>query len=209
MEMKPDKYTEGSHGLSREYFKGQQELLRESLLTDPTGGMYVVNELQNAIHREEAFSIQSIGTIAAGATLNVLGRTGDKEVHFGPFRMSTSKGFMSITFYEAPTTTADGTPITSLNRKRDSLNTATLATFDSPTVTNNGLFLENTTIYDTGSTGGGANSSFIQGNSSLDAYWVLKPNTDYLIAFQNTDVVDPVDYSVHFIWAERDPIVEG
>lgn len=201
-DVQPEDYTTSSNGLSTSYFRGQQELLRESLLTDPLGGMHVLDELSNAVHNGIAFSISASGTLAAGATDILLGRTGSQEVHFSNFSVNMSKGFFTIALYEAPTITSDGTPIASFNRKRSSSNTATMSTFAGTTVSNNGTLLEPVEIYDTG--GQGSNTQF--GVGVLSADWVLAPNTDYIIVLTNSDA-SATDYSGHFIWAERNPIV--
>lgn len=202
MEMIPEDHTEGSHGLSKSYFQGQQELLRESLLTDPTGGMYVIDELSNAAHEGTAFSVSQDGTIAIGASAVMLGRTTDKEVHFHGFDIFASDGNFTVHLYEAPTTTADGTPVSAVNRRRNSPKVSTMSVFGAPTVTDNGLTLEHAHVFGTGSQG----SHISGGIGGITADWVLKANTDYLIGIENLSGAI-LSYTANFIWAERDVIV--
>jgi hypothetical protein len=201
-EMNIGKHTSNDNGiLDVGYFNANQELLRESLLTDPSGGMYVVDKLSNAVHEGRAFAINSKGTITAGSTLRMHGRTGDKEVHFDHFHVATSKGFISLALYEAPTVTVLGSVVPALNRKRNSLIVPTMIVYGGSTITVNGTLLEEHTIYDTGGTG----SHLTQGSGGIDADWILKPNTDYQFMITNTDSTS-VNYTARFIWAERDPI---
>ena len=187
--------------LSDEVFTAYQELLRESLGVDLTGGVYVVDELSNAVHSGNAYSVNLKATVTTGDSTSMLGRTGDKEVHFDHFTLSGSKGKFSIELFEAPTVTADGTPILSLNRHRASTNTASMSVYSGPTVTDNGTLMDDSTVYDTG--GVGANVS--QGQGGVDADWVLAANTEYLIVITNDDSTS-TDFTGHFVWSERDPI---
>lgn len=190
-----------THYFNDMQFRGIQEMIRESLLTDPTNGMYVVDELSNAVHNGNAFAVNASGTITTGASVYLLGKTGDKEVHFDHFHISVSKGLFAIDLYENPTITADGTPIVALNRKRNSANTPTMSTFSGSTITDNGTLLEEIIIYDTG----GVGSNEQQGSGNVDADWILAPNTNYLFVLKNNDSTS-TNFSGHFIWAERDVI---
>lgn len=180
------------------YFKAQQELLRESLLTDPSGAMYVVDELANAVHEGISFSVSQDGQIAIGGTISLLGKVGAKEVHFHGFSMDASDGNYTVHLYEAPTTTVDGTPVTAYNRKRASTNVNTMTVYGGPTVTAVGTILEHSHVYSTGSQG----SHLSGGTGTLGADWVLRPNTNYLIQIANLSGAI-LNYTAKFIWAER------
>jgi len=184
--------------LSDGMFKAWQELLRESLLTDPDGGMYVVDELSHAVHEGRAFMVSTTGVIDSEASINMLGRTGDKEVHFAGFQISASDGNLSVHMYESPTTTADGTPVTIVARNRASSIVPTHKVFSGPTVTGVGTILEHSHVYSTGSQG----AHLSAGQGALSEDWVLKPNTDYLIEITNDGAGD-LNFVAKFIWAEH------
>ena len=133
--------------------------------------------------------------------MKLLGRVGAKEVHFDHFHIDTSKGFITINLYEAPTVSVVGTPVPAANRKRSSLNTPTMLTYVSPITSANGLMLEETRLFDTG----GQGSHLVQGSGGIDADWVLKSNTDYMFTITNNDST-AVTFSGHFIWAEREVV---
>ena len=178
-------------------FKAYQEVIREAIASDPSGGTYIVDELSHAVHEGRAFTVSQEGTVAAGALVNMLGRTGDKDVHFQGFQVSASDGNISVRLYEAPTITADGTPIVIIARNRANSLVPTHTVFAGPTVTTPGTVLEHSHVYSTGSQG----SHLSAGQGALSEDWVLKPNTDYLIQITNNGTVD-LDFVAKFVWSE-------
>ena len=197
--------TNDTHFFNELEYKGIVEVLREAILTDPIGGAISMDEFSNAVHEGIAFSISEDGQLAAtgGAdTHYFLGRTGSKEMHFAGFHMNASNGNFTVHLYEAPTLSADGTPVTPINRNRASATVSTVSAFFNPTVTSTGTFLEHDHTYDTG----GVGSNLASGAGELTIDWVLAANTDYLIEIVNLNATT-LDYTIKFQWAEREPIV--
>ena len=191
-------HTSNDNGIiSDELFKAYQELIRESIASDPGGGTYVVDELSHAVHVGTAFTVSNTGTIAPAATISMLGRTGAKEVHFHGFQIAASDGNMSVHMYEAPTVTAEGTPIAIIARNRISDILPTHSVFAAPTVTDVGIMLEHSHVFSTGSQG----SHLAGGAGALSEDWLFKPNTDYLIQITNDGSVD-LDFLAKFVWSE-------
>jgi hypothetical protein len=83
---------------------------------------------------------------------------------------STSEVWIQI--YEAPTTTANGTPVTCYNRNRNTVGSPTTTIFVTPTVTAAGTLITST-IVGSGEKAGGA------GRDANE--WDLKSNTNYLV----------------------------
>lgn len=99
-------------------------------------------------------------------------------------RFTTTVDHTMLTqMYEAPTTTADGTPLAANNRNRFSSNTSTMLIFSEPTVTANG-----TKMLDFLVTGGDKQTASGGQGSSFEE-WVLAPG-DYLVIIENT-VISP------------------
>jgi hypothetical protein len=115
--------------------------------------------------------------IANNATRDILIITGTKSMHVR-FSLSTLGG--NYTLFEAPTTTANGTSITIVNRNRVFSATTSLATmFFSPTVTATGTQL---VLLWLGSSGNKAGGDVFSTNEEF----ILKPSTKYLIRFTST-----------------------
>jgi hypothetical protein len=99
----------------------------------------------------------------------------------------TTEAEFTVTVYEAPTITADGTPIPVYNRNRNSTNTSIMLAYGAPTVGATGT----TDIWSL-KTGSGAGIS--TGERRSDNEIMLKQNTRYLLrinkAATGTDWVD-------------------
>jgi hypothetical protein len=165
-------------------------------------GVTIITENTRAIHDGEEFSIDADGTLLKAATLKLLGITGDKQVHFDEFFGKFSQGAVRISLYEAPTITANGTPILPVCSNFEIDNTAELAVHSNPTTTANGTFKAKVYLP---RTGGGANVSGAEGG--IAGGRVLKRNTAYLFLIENLDAnVDNV-YGINFTWHESDIIL--
>jgi len=166
---------------------------------DKLGLLGTTTELNTAIHEGKAYSLDKDGTIALESSISLLGRVSDKEIHFHSFGGNFQKGKIRISLYEAPTITADGTPITAqTNLNRNFADTSNMLLFDTPTVSDNGLKISGTFVPITGS---GANTE--SSSPSVAGGRVLKKNTDYLIVVENLDNASCA-YGINFIWAEHD-----
>jgi len=109
-----------------------------SFIADKSGGLRVNSEVQSAVHDGNMFSFTSHGTITAGSSIILLGRTGAKQVHFDGFNMDISQGAFLVEMFEAPTVTTTGSLQTSVNRNRVSTTTATMSLYAGATVSANG-----------------------------------------------------------------------
>lgn len=164
-EMDKSRHTENNTVLSDSLFQAYQELIRESIASDPSGATFVIDPFGHAVHMGKAYSITTAGTIAGETTKYMLSLGGNKEVHFDKFRLTASNGNMTVALYENPTVTANGTLLTPMSRNRSDIQAATKFTYANPTVTTEGTLLDTANIYDTGSIG----SHLAQGVGAIDA----------------------------------------
>lgn len=103
--------------------------------------------------------------------------------HIHRIRTNLGSGNIDIVAYEAPTTTADGTPIPVLNTNRPSIITPNLELFASPTVTVLGTEIHRQWVPPTAA-GVGQSASGVQGADAGEE-WVLAPSTNYLYQITN------------------------
>lgn len=131
------------------------------------------------IHQGYAFEAGGIGNIPIGASITLIGVTGNIPVHFHELVVTTDKGVAVIELIENPTITVTGTPFPTFNRNRDSDNVSRMQCYIDATVTGGTIFPTHL-IHNIG---GGAH---IQGGSSgYGGEWVLKPNTPYAFRITN------------------------
>jgi len=168
--------------MAREHIKAQS-------LTDSHDRIVMVENAQNHIHNGEMFRVNAVFSLGVSGTRFALIRTGSTPVHI--YGDLTASGASKLNFYEAPTTTADGTPATVLNKRRDSTNTSNVLAFDSPTVTANGTLLDPFILTGTINAGGKDRSQ---------NEWSLSANTDYLIEVFATAASD---YTLKFEFYEE------
>ncbi len=114
--------------------------------------------------------------IGAGQSVKLLGKTNGTSIHFDAFSITSDAAPVTITLYEFPTVTAEGTPASGKNRNRESDVDATFELFTAPTVSANGeqLFIRN--ILGTHTT---------VGSDSFSDIWILKKNSYYLLTISN------------------------
>lgn len=134
------------------------------------------------LHKGNMFDVSSNFDIPAGATAYLRAQVGDEEIHWRDYSIKGTTGPIAITFYEAPTITADGAIITPINRNRNSTNISGVTVDSNPTVTDDGDFLFTNGAL---SSGGGVNTVTTVESSLFE--WVLSPNTSYLFKLENTD----------------------
>lgn len=128
------------------------------------------------VHQGVYFSVNVFdAALVDNAVIDFLLRT-TEEVHIKPFGSLGGDGTLAL--FEAPTTTADGTPITPINHNRRSSLVSTTLAFRDPTVTATGLDLD--THFLPGGFGGVS-----QGGAGGLVEWVLKPNEDYCFRLTN------------------------
>lgn len=164
--------------------------------TDKSGGLRTFDELQSAVHDGMMFSYTNHGTIAAAGTLMLLGVTGNRQVHFDGFSIDISQGPFLVEFFEAPTVTTLGTPVTTRRRNRNNPNVSQMLVYSGGTVSATGLLLADDQLLLVGL---GAN--VLSGTSSVSDGWVLKANTTYLIRLTN-QAGTTTSYNARFSWHE-------
>lgn len=137
------------------------------------------------IHRGEFFTASLQGAILSDASSDFLIRVAaDTSAHMRFFG-TVSQNMLGLLF-EAPTTSADGSAVTCVDRNRFTKSTATTLIFAGPTVSDDGLNLMDFFIpggQKVGA-GGGEGSSFEE--------FVLSPG-DYLMRVANTLVSPSAD----------------
>lgn len=167
------------------------------LQADNYPAITVLSEFQRAIHDGGAYGLSQHGSIgAAPGAVQFLGIVGDKEIHFDSFAVALQKGGVHIHLYEAPTITANGTPVTPISKNRARLVPATLQTFTAPSLSAKG-----TLLFDTlpPLTGVGVNVSSTDGG--ITEGWILKKDTAYLFELLNTDT-SACNFDIVFEWHE-------
>jgi len=166
-------------------------------------GLTSLSELTRAIHEGKAFAIGTEGEIAASSSVYLLGKSGDKQIHFDEFIADFSQGNIRISLYEDTIVSADGTPVIPSNMNFASTNEATLSVFSAPTITSNGTLKQPPKFLPL--TGGGANVSPSQGGIAKGR--VLKRNTNYLIRIENLDANTAVTFGAILTWHESDVVL--
>lgn len=171
--------------------------------TDLTGGIYVNDESQHAIHSGDSYSFDYDGTLAGSTSLYFMGITGDKQVHFDEISGNFQKGGIRLWLYETPATTANGTAQTPANMNFASTNTTTLSLYSAPTITDNGT--KKLSRYFP-LTGVGVN--VIPQSGSIAGGRVLKANTKYLFRVENTDLTS-CSFGINFVWHDDNTVLGG
>lgn len=167
-----------------------------STAVDKSGGIRAISEFQNAVHEGMAFSYTNHGSLNAGASMSFLGMTGALQVHFDGLEIAISQGAVLLEFYEAPTITNNGTAQTMRRRNRANPNRPTITVYANPTVSNNGLLLEDELFPQIGQ---GVN--VLSGKVGLDEGWILSANTAYMIKLTN-QAASATTFNVKFAWHE-------
>jgi hypothetical protein len=173
----------------------------DPFVADPTGAFATTTELQEAIHRGDAYSFDVDGTIGIDTSIYFVGIIGGKQIHFDNLLLYLEKGDIKLWIYESPTLTDNGTQQTPINMNFASGNTSVLSLYSDPTITDNGTKKVSTYFP---LSGGGANTSPEKG--SIASGRVLKANTTYLFRLQNLDN-SSCDFGINFIWHDSDYIL--
>jgi hypothetical protein len=112
---------------------------RARAIVDPVSASLVEIDWEHyMIHLGKSFFCRNWTNIPNGGVYNVLLVTpnSDEDMHF--FYELNNEGEMEYDIFEGTTTTNDGTPIPSFNRKRSSSNTPTMNIYHTPTITDDG-----------------------------------------------------------------------
>lgn len=147
------------------------------LFIDPsTEAMPTVEYAHHEIHEGDHYFVKGWMDLTNGQVFDFLATTPDTLkwahmlVEFG------AEAESNITIYEGTTTSADGTPVTAVNRDRNSSNTAGLVITHTPTVTGVGTQIASYKMGSMQKSGG-----TVRANAEL----ILKQNTKYLIRITN------------------------
>ena len=130
------------------------------------------------IHAGEVFENSYVWTAVSTATsVYMMLETGTDVTHMA-YKLAAT-GTVVLELFRGPTTTADGTPLVSINRNQISTNTASPSVWFDPTVTVPGSSLSEELVPGGSGphSGGGAGLSFHE--------WVLQPSTRYLLKVSN------------------------
>jgi len=167
-----------------------------------TGGIPVIDTNHAQIHEGNAYSLGSVFTIAAGASLDVTVQVpAGAYVHYQATDLSTDGGnTVTATFYEGATVTAaTGTAITPVNRRRLGTPESSVLTIkQAPTVTATGTQLDQWYFPKTAD----AQAKGFNGKSDTNE-WVLKPETTYLLRISNTGATTAAVVSLRPFWYEE------
>lgn len=143
------------------------------------------------IHQGDAYNHSTVFTIGAGATVYLLGKVGANPVHFNGFSLAADDGPITVSLFETPTITDDGTQISVINRNRISSHIPTFEVYTGPTIAADGDALFTFRNFsDSGTTSA----------DIMPEEWLLAPNTNYVIKLVNTGGAAAV--SSNFFWYE-------
>ena len=161
-------------------------------IVDEYGMVKTINPEAVYVHDGVAFNFSFVGSISA--TTYLLGRTNGKTVHLLGYHLVAASNAVLVEFFEAPTVTADGTAQTVVARNRIDPSSPNLQVFSGSTVTADGVLLNASKIFASGS---GANR--VGGDTTIPIEWLLKPNTDYVFKLTPAGTTE---VSADFTWVE-------
>lgn len=156
-----------------------------------SSGLIVTDFEHHEIHDGDHFDISDLQSMSNNVDLDYLLITPDLAKWMHTIFGLDSDAKASIALYEAPTTSANGTPLTAYNNNRNSATAATLQVFRAPTVSAAGTQID---IHMVGSSGK-------SGGTKRDTdEWVLKVNTKYLLRIHSFSALQMV---FHLDWYEH------
>ncbi len=136
----------------------------------------------------EFFTVASLSTLRLGLSTN------GNQVEFQNYELSSSLHPVKAILIEAPTVTKTSSAIVGRNLNRNESDTHTV-TFWTTTTHTGGTAVASELV------GGGSKAG---GLTSTSRIHVLKPNTDYLMSFQNLGNQDTI-FHMNLAWSEREP----
>lgn len=189
--------TTNASGTLSAKLRGLVSLLSPISFDSAASALKTIETTHNRIHAGVTYSLSGIQTgIAASTTAYFHWITGAKQIHFRAGEIGCDNAPVTVNFYEGSTVSANGTPLTPMNRKRSVVTAATLLAYSGPTVTGNGTLLESAVI----SPNGPGQSS---GMAALFGQeWILDvASTHYLISVTNNSN-QSLSISYNFLWYE-------
>lgn len=144
-----------------------------------TGAVQGIEWEHSRIHDGRAFLAARKFTSLNNSTTDFLvDNAAGNYAHLRLLSLACAAGPMEVWFYEAPTTSANGTAITANNCNRVSANTPGVNLYEGPTVSATGTQLTYILAPGARQTGG-------VGESPVDIEWILAPSTKYLVRVVN------------------------
>lgn len=156
----------------------------------------MVNFIHYMTHLGNVFNVSTKATVGAGADGYFLGKVGATAVHWNHYSIGADDGPLDIYLFEAPTISDNGTPMTVVNRNRESSNVSNFSVFAAPTVSADG-----TELFVNGVLASGTGPTLSAQESGDDTIWILAPNTDYIFKIHN-DGAGTANVWAHFAWHE-------
>lgn len=163
-------------------------------IVDNHGMVKTINPETFYVHNGQAFNFSFVGSIS-GVTY-LMGRTNGKVVHLLGYQVVAASANVLVEFFESPTVTANGTQQAAVARNRMNVQTPHLTVFLGPTVTADGVLLNKSKIF---SSGTGSNK--VGGDTSVPIEWLFKSNTDYIIKLTPAEATE---VTADFTWVETD-----
>lgn len=159
----------------------------------------MINVFHNNIHDGIAYTVCiPFIEIVNDADAEILVKVGAENLHM--VVEASAEGKFVIEVYEAPSISANGTPVGSHNRYREAASDpdqATAQVFKSPTVDSDAGTLLQTELLP-----GGTGPLSVGGEKGRDSEWILARNTDYLIR-ANNQAGQAKDITIHMDWYEE------
>jgi hypothetical protein len=176
------------------------------MLRDKLGGLVEFNEKQHAIHEGCAYIISGrtgTGGLAAGGVIELVGVTGDKQLHFDGFGVKASAGNILVELFKGADLTDPGTPVTPKNKNHAYPDASSTAVYISPTVNDNG-----DVRYSDFAPLTGVGVNLRSGEAGVEEGFVLDVNTVYLFRITNLNTVTAVDLGYRLGWHESNVILK-
>lgn len=165
-----------------------------------TRGIVNVDSEHWWIHAGRGFSFNKYyATLGAGATYYHYIKCNDQEVHARSISYAIEDGPADVFIYEAPTVTADGTPITPINQNRKFGNGSGILMYEAPTVSVAGTLLSQGFLPAAGGPPG--HSAGLSGGLYIPVEYVLEPSETYLYAITNNNA-SAIAFSFSTFWYE-------
>lgn len=155
---------------------------------DVLGYLVGIDIVHHKVHEGNFYTVSDYDSavqIVAPKYWHIITPNTAKRIHAVISVISNLAGLVG--FFEAPTTSANGTALTARNNDRNSGNTPTVLFYKDPTVTTKGTAL----LY--GRNGANNTKTQIGGITRSNAEFILKQNTKYFVKFtadaNNTEAV--------------------
>lgn len=144
-----------------------------------------IDRVHAEVHDGVLYSITAYGTLTANQVLRLLVDTGSKNQHF--FGQVYTSGPAIVNMYEDCYASSTAGLVGIHNKNRVSTNVAVMKCYSTVAITTNGTLLIDAMIV--GTTGGGAGVNVVPSSTSNirnNSEWLLKNNSNYLLAVTNT-----------------------